>query len=132
MISLAFRGWGKFFASYEQGAVQDWLKHVGDRSLSAFRQGMSGSHAGRVYRFRGRGHRASRSGEYPAKRSGALYSSAQTQVSRDKMEIGTNKHYAIYLRTGTSKMKRRKMSDEALKDGMKTAGRPQRWARWKR
>lgn len=48
------------------------------------------------------------------------------------MTIGTNRPYSIFLRMGTSRMARRKMSDDALKEGMRAAGRMGRWVEWAR
>jgi hypothetical protein len=43
--------------------------------------------------------------------------------------IGTNVPYSMYLRRGTTRMQRRKMSDNAMKEGVK-AGRLGRWMEW--
>jgi hypothetical protein len=83
---------------------------------------------GRFYRLRGgKMHQASAPGEYPARRTGALSKSIRSHVGGAEATIGTTIFYGRFLRKGTSKMKRRKMSDTALATAvpvaLKRAGR---------
>jgi hypothetical protein len=98
---------------------------------------MLGPHSGRIYRRRGgRRHQASvnRPGaEYPANDSGRLLASLKSRQTKDSATIGTDAHYAKYLRTGTRKMARRKMSDHALTEGAEAAkGQSVGWVQWAR
>jgi hypothetical protein len=66
------------------------------------------------------------------RRTGGLLGSIRTEVSASEMTIGTNQPYSIFLRQGTSRMGgRRKMSDDALKEGMQGA-RLGKWVEWSR
>ncbi|QBQ72040.1 hypothetical protein Milano_017 [Agrobacterium phage Milano] len=71
--------------------------------------------------------------EYPARDTGDLFRSAKKRVARDEMEVGTNMFYSRFLREGTSKMARRKMSDTALEESLPELERKVgRFAYWKR
>ena len=77
------------------------------------------------------GNDASTPGQYPAIQSGRLISSLEYDVSGNKLEVGTKVFYAVYLRGGTRKMARRKMSQNALQEGMKaTRSTFKHWAKW--
>jgi phage gpG-like protein len=120
MIEIQFKPWRTFRAKKDAGTIRSWLRKVADASESAFKKGMPGSPP-------------SSPGQYPAVRTGRLKGSIRTVVSSDEMTIGTNMHYSIYLRRGTRKMARRKMSDDALKEGLEKArGRLGHWVEWSR
>jgi len=74
---------------------------------------------------------ASAPGAWPNSRTGRLKSSIRSVVTSDSVTIGTSMPYSGFLRSGTSKMARRKMSDNALEEGVK-AGRLGRWVEWTR
>jgi phage gpG-like protein len=102
--------------------VSRFLRETGDESERAFRRGMDGKHSGQRYRSKTKGwHRASAPMEYPAVDSSDLRGSIGTRQGRDTITIGTGMFYAKFLRYGTSKMRRRKMSDHALQEGMMKA-----------
>jgi hypothetical protein len=66
------------------------------------------------------------------RRSGGMLGSIQTEVGANKMTIGTSQPYSLFLREGTRRMGgRRKMSDDALKEGMSRA-RLGKWVEWTR
>lgn len=118
MIGLQFKPWRHIQAVHDRAAIRAWLARMAQNAQRAFRAGMEASHGGRVYRRRGgRLHRASAPGDWPAVDTGALKGSIRTQSSDVQMTIGTGQFYAIFLRKGTRKMARRKMSPEALKKG---------------
>lgn len=128
MIRLVFKPWRALDVRRDNAADVAMLQDMAGLAHIKMRAGMDGPHTGRVYRLRGgRLHRASvdqTRREYPAKRTGALAGSIRTTVTQAQMTIGTSKFYARFLRSGTIKMKRRKMSDDALK-----AAAPVAWGR---
>jgi hypothetical protein len=66
------------------------------------------------------------------RRTGGLLGSISSEVTAASVTIGSNQPYSIFLRQGTSRMGgRRKMSDDALKQGMNVA-RLGRWIEWSR
>lgn len=119
MITIVFKPWRPFIARKKQQEIRRWLKAVGAASEAAFKGGMRGYPP------------ASSPGAYPNVRSGRLRKSISHVVTNDSVTVGSNMHYSIYLRTGTSKMARRKMSDSALKEGMQKA-RLKKWVEWSR
>lgn len=132
---IKFKPWRKFHARFDKDRVQSFVEEAADEAESVFIQGMAGRHTGRVRRKkRGGGqHQASRAGEYPATDTGELEQSIKTRVRRMAFRIGTSAPYAIYLRTGTSRMKRRKMSDNALQTSVsRTRRRLRGFAKFKR
>lgn len=120
-ITLQFTSWGEFHARKRPGAVHDWLDDIGKASVEAFRNGMSGHYPP-----------ASAPGAWPHNRSGDLKKSIRHEVGGDVLTVGTQEIYAVYLRYGTTRMARRKMSDNALEEGMKSAGNIKRWVEWTR
>jgi phage gpG-like protein len=70
-------------------------------------------------------------GAWPYSQSGKLKGSIDSRVTDNSVTIGTNTPYSLFLRHGTSKMARRKMSDDALREGMKH-GRLGKWVEWVR
>ncbi|MBO4228446.1 hypothetical protein [Bradyrhizobium neotropicale] len=115
MIQLEFTPWNEFYARKNTGEIEGWLQRVAKASEQAFRAGAS-----RAY------PPASSPGAWPARRTGGLLGSIATEVTSTSMTIGSNMPYSKYLRQGTSKMARRKMSDNALQEGMFRA----RLGRW--
>lgn len=90
---------------------------------------MSPPKTGRMYGS----HRASRAGEYPASKSGALASSIRQSVSDAEMTIGTTVLHGFWLQNGTTRMRPRKMSDTALREALPgIRERMKNWATWER
>lgn len=118
MLTLRFTPWGRFCAIKDDAAIKDWLRDVTDAARDIFRAGMTGPHSGRLYRRRGRIHKASAPGEYPANDSGRLLKTAKTVVTPDEGEFGVNIFYARFLAHGTRKMAKRRMAKEAMQHGM--------------
>ena len=134
MIGFRFTPWQSFRAIKDDALIRAWLERLAKRTHFFFRSKMEASRGGRVYRGRGgRTHRASAPGDFPAKDSGRLIGSIRTRVTANEMEIGTGMFYAIFLKNGTRKMARRKMSSDALREVLPTE-RPhlKGFARWKR
>lgn len=128
MISIEFKPWHPFFARKVPGAIERWLKAVGDTSIQIWKanmpQGSPGNH--------------SAAGAWPFVQSGHMKSTIDKEVTSNSVTIGSNAHrgavpYSLYLREGTpgGQMARRKMSDDALKLGMKSA-HIGRWVEWSR
>lgn len=118
MLFLEFKPWGRFWAKKNNKIIRQYLRAVKDKSQEIFKRGMLGPHSGRIYARRGgRLHQASAPGEYPANDTGKLLASMRGRVTQIEATIGTNMYYARFLRTGTTKMARRKMSDNALREG---------------
>lgn len=77
-------------------------------------------------------------GAWPFVQSGKMKGTIDMEVSSSSVTIGSNAYrggvpYSLYLREGTpgGQMARRKMSDDALKLGMKSAHLG-RWVEWSR
>lgn len=132
MIQLIFRPWRIFFARKDQRAVAFWLAKVAKNAERVFKAGMRGGHSGKIYYRRGKYHQASAPGEYPAVESGRLIASMRSHSTINEAQIGTNMPYSRWLRTGTRHMARRKMSDNALREGKILSGSLGRWVKWQR
>jgi phage gpG-like protein len=118
-LELRFSGWKAFHAKKDTAEIHRWLQSVADAGTKIFRNSMRS------------GPGPSSPGQYPASQTGRLRASISSQVTESEATIGSNMSYSIYLRMGTSKMARRKMSDDALKEGVQQ-GRLGRWVRWSR
>jgi phage gpG-like protein len=119
MIEISFKEWAPFWAKRDKAAFKRWLKVVAQESEKAFKGGMKSYPS------------ASRPGQYPAVRTGKLRSSVSSRVTDNSVIVGSSTPYAGYLRYGTRKMARRKMSDNALKEGMAAAKkRASKWVGW--
>jgi hypothetical protein len=120
-IEITFQPWGHFRAVKDNSSIQAWLDSIGEAAEAAFRGGM-GSYPP-----------ASAPGAWPNTRSGGLIGSIAHETTSNSVTIGTSMPYSGFLRSGTSRMARRKMSDNALQEGMKAgAGRLGHWVHWSR
>jgi hypothetical protein len=118
MITIQFDPWRPFLARKNYGAISGWLQSIADASEQAFKGGM------------GNYPPSSKPGAWPNRRTSSLHGSVQAVVEGYSVTVGSNMFYSIYLRQGTAKMGgRRKMSDDALKEGMQN-GRLGRWVEW--
>ena len=116
---ISFSPWGTFRAKKKPEEIRRWLRQIGDASIAAFKGGM------------GRGPAPSAPGAWPNVQTGRLRDSIRKEVTSTSVTVGSNTPYSGYLRSGTSKMARRKMSDNALKEGMRGA-RLGRWVEFSR
>lgn len=122
-ITIQFTPWRDFHARKNNAAIHRWLHAVGEASVEAFRQGAS-------RQWPGGDARGSAPGEWPMRRTGSLLGSIRFELGHDEVTIGSNMPYSRFLREGTLPMGgRRKMSDNALEEGMKKA-RLGRWVEW--
>jgi hypothetical protein len=132
---IIFRPWRRFRANQDEAVVHRFLEEAGQASVAAFKKGNRSAKSGQIYkRRRSAGYyRASSPGEYPAIDTGDLDASISYEVSGNRMDIGSNMFYSKFLREGTGKMARRKMSDDALQEGVKDARSFLKgWVEWKR
>jgi hypothetical protein len=122
-ITITFTPWRRFRARKDHAAIRRWLESVGEASVRAFREGAS-------RQWPGGDAPGSSPGEWPMKRTGSLLASIKYEMGGDEVTVGSNMYYSRYLREGTLPMGgRRKMSDDALEEGMKHA-RLGRWVEW--
>src|SRR5262245_65258595 len=109
-IEIIFTPWAPFFARKRPEEIRRWLQQVATASEQAFRSGASAAFPP-----------PSAPGAWPHRRSGGLLGSISSYATDSEAVVGSNMPYSIFLRTGTSLMARRKMSDDALKEGMTKA-----------
>jgi hypothetical protein len=113
-VRLSFDPWKSFVAYRDRIVTQLYLHRIASNAESEFRKGIASKKSGRVYRRKGRNHRASAPGEFPARDSGAHLASVSSSSNGQEANVGSGMFYAKFLRDGTSKMAKRKMSREAL------------------
>lgn len=122
-MNLVFKAWRRFHAEKDGRARYALLDDVGRQSVKVFKSSM------------GNYPPASSPGEYPAKRSGRLFRSVDYDVKGavNEVTVGSDMPYSRFLRSGTRKMARRKMSDDALMEGTEAALKDVRrpFARWR-
>lgn len=124
MIELITTGFQRVKAVKQDHIINMWLREVRGKAQEAFARGMLGPHSGKVYMRRRGPHVASSNAtraEYPANDTGTLLASLKSRQTPNSATIGTNVYYARFLRGGTVKMARRKMTDDALLEGAKAA-----------
>jgi len=136
-MSWVFTPWGPFKAFRVKSATTSFMRDVANNSYRILREGLKNPpKTGEYYHGKsGRRVRASvnrNAAEYPAMDTGALYRSAGKTSSAARAEIGTNMFYSKFLREGTKKMRRRKMSDTAMRQGIDQSRRMMKhWVVWK-
>lgn len=131
MIEIQFTPWAGLSVMRDNAVDRRWLSAVQDKGVAAFKSGINGSHSGRVGRRKnGETFIRSAAGEYPARDSGDLLKSLRGESDGREAVIGTNVPHSIFLRLGTGKMARRKMSDNALRDGRADAGPMIGWVKF--
>lgn len=129
---MDFIVWRRFEAYRDRKVDKLFLGGVAEHSEKAFKLGIDSKKTGRIYNRNGRRQQASAPGEYPAVDTGALRASISTRVTSDSVEIGTSPFYARFLRNGTKIMERRKMSDNAIREGVEGARHLLKgWVKWK-
>jgi len=120
IATLDLRPWDKFHADMDERVLRVWLNEIAKESRNAFMKG-AGRH----------GPPPSRAGAWPKQVTGALRGSIKAEVQGRMVVVSTSRPYSGYLRSGTSKMGRRKMSDTALEIGMQKAeNRMKHWVQW--
>lgn len=132
---LVFKPWRKFVAFYNRARIRTFLSEVADDAEKTFKAGVnSPPKTGVKYpRLPNRSSIGRAEAEYPATQSGALSRSIRSRATATEATVGSDTEYSIYLRNGTSKMRRRKMSDTALRNTIpRLRERLRGWAEWKR
>jgi phage gpG-like protein len=120
MIELRMKSWNKFAAAVDEAKLRRWLQTVAQEAERAFKK---------MRRF----PPASRTNQYPAIRTGRLRASIRSEIRGRSVIIGSNMYYSSFLRSGTIHMDRRKMSDNALEEGIQAAKtRAGKWVGWSR
>lgn len=113
MIEGKFTPWGRFKAIRNRKVDSQFLDAVAHETEDQFRIGLASQKSG--IHHPGMPRRSSAPGEFPANQSGKLRGSIRSESNTKRATAGSNVFYARFLREGTSKMRRRKMSDDALK-----------------
>lgn len=126
-LALAFRAWKRFRA--DGGDYHKFLVELAREAKKTFRAGMKGPKSGVTRPGR---KQASAAGEYPAVQTGRLMASIQTRVRGNEMTIGTTAPYARYLAEGTTRMGKRKMSEDALEEAISKVRNRIEGAHWTR
>ena len=87
---------------------QGWFK-VGDKLIkTASKEMQAKNKTGRIYKYKGRKHRASAAGQSAANRSGHLRKSLGYKIKgHTQLEFGAKADYAAFLELGTYKMRPR-------------------------
>lgn len=129
-ITVRFRPWRRFKAFLDQKLIDQFLISVERESLQAFRRGMQGPKSGILRPGR---KRASAPGEYPAIQSKRLYDTIRATRTKRIVRVSTNRPYSGFLASGTRYMAARKMSKDALREGIQAAreSNPRGFVRWK-
>lgn len=128
---IIFKPWGKFRAYRNRGVTTRFLSAAAHESEDVFRIEMAKAKSG--IHWPGLPRRSSRPGEYPANQRGALRDSISSDSSATEMTVGSNVPHSIFLREGTSKMARRKMSDNAMQEAVpRVRSMLKGWVEWKR
>jgi hypothetical protein len=113
----SFIGWRRGAAVINPNMVSMLLRDVANTGHNVLYRGIiDPPKTGRMYRYKGRSHQASRIGEFPATRSGALAKSIRSTTSVTTATLGTTTKYGGFL-----KRKKRKMSSDALGVAVPTA-----------
>lgn len=136
---MTFKPWRRFDAVRDEKALSRFLVTAADVVLDRLKKGLRNPpKTGRKYFGKSRRMIQASSGlraaaEYPAKDTGDLLNSADKRVSKRQFEVGTGMFYSRFLREGTKRMVRRKMSDTALTESLpELREKVGRFAYWKR
>lgn len=128
---FTFTPWRKLRVVRDKKVDHVFLTGLGRAAAIRFMDAQLWPKSGRWYRRPGRWHRASAPGEYPAKDTGGLRASEDFDVTENSVIVGNTIFYSKFLREGTPKMARRKMSDNALSESTEGARSLLKgWVRW--
>lgn len=118
MLQFIFTPWRRFLAFRDRGVTSRFLNDAAKDLAKEYKKAIqSPPKTGRFYRRKHGLHQASRPyTEYPANDTGALARSVTPTSDSDSATIGTTMFYGKFLREGTRKMGRRKMSDNIVRD----------------
>lgn len=128
---FTFTPWRRLTVKRDKRVDRIFLTGLGRAAAIRFMDAQLWPKSGRWYRRPGRWHRASARGEYPAKDTGNLRASEDFDVTSNSVIVGNTADYSKWLRDGTTKMARRKMSDNALSESTEGARSLLKgWVRW--
>jgi hypothetical protein len=126
MITIEFTPWNEFYAKKDTAQIHSWLESIGKAAETAFKSGAS-------RQWPGGDAKGAPPGEWPMRRSGTLLGTIDIEVTSDSMTIGSG---AISGRgfdySGWLQSTGRKMSKEALEQGLKSGAHLTRWVVWSR
>lgn len=121
-MRLRFTGWRLFKAGLDEKEMQRWLETVARISAQHMREKITGPHTGKIgYRKGGGRFIRSAPGEFPANDSGELLASVKGVAFKNKAFVAANTPHSTYLRKGTRRMAKRKMTIEALAYGIRAS-----------
>lgn len=98
--------------------IRDTFFDQGDKNVKYTRKEiLKRNKSGRLYKIKGRLHRASAPGEYPANLSGKLRKGIGYKVrGSNSMEFGSKEDYSKYLELGTKNMDPREFIGRTVKE----------------
>lgn len=133
MLDFVFTPWRKFCAFRDRKVTSDLMRQIAKDTEKTLRDGiLNPPKTGRMYRRKKGLHQASRPGEFPANETGKLAQSVRSESTATSATAGTNMFYSKFLREGTRKMARRRMSDDALQIVVPRAmARLRGWVVWR-
>lgn len=134
-MRFVFTPWRRFFAHHDRRVVRQFVREAAKEMAEEYREAIRNPpKTGRIYMRKHGLHQASAPLiEYPANETGALAKSVTPTATDDKATIGTTMFYGKFLREGTRKMRRRKMSDNIVKANTpRILARLRGWVVWKR
>jgi len=135
MFKITFQPWRRFVAYRDRRVTTTFMRDAAKEFNKEYRKAIaSPPKTGRMYRRKHGLHQASRPlTEYPANETGALQNSVRSDATSDTATVGTTMFYGKFLREGTRKMQRRKMSDNIVRDNTpRILARLRGWVVWKR
>lgn len=130
-----FTPWREFFAFRDRRVTTDFMREAAKEYEDEYKKAIRNPpKTGRMYRRRGGMHQASRAlSEFPANDTGKLQNSAKGTSTALSATVGTTMFYAKFLREGTRRMGRRKMSDNIVQANTpRILARLRGWVVWKR
>lgn len=117
---MTLRPFRRFRVFRDKSITTRFLADVAKDVEKHFKESLDGKKSGRMYTYRGRPHRASAPGEFPANMSGALKESISSTSNYKEAVIGSNVEYSKWLAEGRTRMSPRSMSKEALQEVVPT------------
>jgi hypothetical protein len=135
MLGWVFTPWRKFIAFRDRKVTTRFMRETAKEFEDEYKKAIRNPpKTGRMYRRRRGWHQASRPlSEYPANDTSRLQKSAKGTSTPESATVGTTMFYGKFLREGTRKMARRKMSDNIVKANTPRAlARLRGWVVWQR
>lgn len=134
-LRFVFTPWRNFMAYRDAKVLPRFMREAAKEYEDEYKEAIrSPPKTGRIYMRKHGRHQASKGiVEYPANDTGRLLNSVTKKSTSNTATIGTTMFYGKFLREGTRKMKRRKMSDNIVRDNTpRILARLRGWVVWKR